>query len=101
MSHRNAPLTATGRAWMVALVIEHQWPQRRVAERFGVAPATVNRWANRHRAGEGPGPRVVDTLTPAMSWGRKVVFHHAPEDLLFSSSSVTPSPYTSPPTARH
>ncbi len=52
MSHRNAPLTATGRARMVALVIEHQWPQRRVAERFGVAPATVNRWVNRYRAGE-------------------------------------------------
>jgi hypothetical protein len=31
---------------------------------------------------EGPDPRVVDTLTPAMSRGRKVVFHHAPEDLL-------------------
>ena len=30
----------------------------------------------------GPDPRVVDTLTPAMSRGRKVVFHHAPEDLL-------------------
>ncbi|MGO3752691.1 IS481 family transposase [Corynebacterium variabile] len=52
MPHRNAPLTATGRARMVALVIEHQWPQRRVAERFGVAPATVNRWVNRYRAGE-------------------------------------------------
>ena len=35
------------------------------------------------RLGEGgPDPRVVDTLTPAMSRGRKVVFHHAPEDLL-------------------
>ncbi len=30
----------------------------------------------------GSDPRVVDTLTPAMSWGRKVVFHHAPEELL-------------------
>ena len=30
----------------------------------------------------GPDPRVVDTLTPAMRRERKVVFHHAPEDLL-------------------
>ena len=52
MSHRNAPLTATGRARMVALVIEHHWTQRRVAERFNVSAATVNRWVGRHRAGQ-------------------------------------------------
>lgn len=34
------------------------------------------------RLGRGPDPRVVDALTPAMCWGRKVVFHHAAEDLL-------------------
>lgn len=70
MSHRNAPLTPTGRARLVSLIIDHGWSRRRAAERLNVSPAT------------GPDPRVVDTLTPAMSWGRKVVFHHAPEDLL-------------------
>jgi transposase InsO family protein len=51
--HRNAPMTATGRARMVALVVNHHWPQRRVAERFNVSPATVNRWVTRHNAGDG------------------------------------------------
>ncbi|MGO1948986.1 MAG: IS481 family transposase [Mycobacteriaceae bacterium] len=53
MTHRNAPLTPTGRARIVALVVDDHWPQRRVAERFGVSPATVNRWVSRHRAGYG------------------------------------------------
>jgi transposase len=38
---------------MVALVVNHHWPQRRVAERFNVSPATVNRWVTRHNAGDG------------------------------------------------
>ncbi|MGO3362291.1 MAG: IS481 family transposase [Corynebacterium sp.] len=52
MSHRNAPLTPTGRARLVSLVIDHGWSQRRAAERFNVSPATVHRWVVRHRAGE-------------------------------------------------
>ena len=52
MSHRNAPLTPTGRARLVSLVVDHGWSQRRAAERFNVSPATANRWVIRHRAGE-------------------------------------------------
>jgi transposase len=38
---------------MVALVIDHGWSQRRVAERFQVSPATVSRWVRRHRTWAG------------------------------------------------
>ena len=53
MTHRNAPMTPAGRARMVRLVLEQGWPQRRVAERFQVSPATVSRWVARARAGQG------------------------------------------------
>ena len=53
MTHRNAPMTIEGRRRLVSLVIDHGWPQRRVAERFQVSPATVSRWVRRHRAGDG------------------------------------------------
>lgn len=52
MTHRNAPMTPTGRAKMVDLVIKKGWCQRRVAERFQVSAATVNRWVRRFRANE-------------------------------------------------
>lgn len=51
MTHRNAPMTDTGRAKLVNLVLEGNWTQRRVAERFQVSPATVNRWVRRARTG--------------------------------------------------
>mgnify|MGYP001757294983 FL=1 len=53
MTHRNAPMTIEGRRRLVCLVVDHGWPQRRVAERFQVSPATVSRWVSRHRAGTG------------------------------------------------
>jgi transposase InsO family protein len=52
VSHRNAPLTPTGRARLVSLIVDHGWTQRRAAERFNVSPATAHRWVARHRAGE-------------------------------------------------
>ena len=52
MTHRNAPLTPTGRARLVSLVIDHGWSQRRAAERCQVSAATAHRWVARHRAGE-------------------------------------------------
>lgn len=52
MTHRNAPLTPTGRARLVALVVDHGWTQRRAAERCQVAPATAHRWVARYRAGK-------------------------------------------------
>lgn len=38
---------------MLALVLEQGWPQRRVAERLQISPATVSKWVNRHRQGHG------------------------------------------------
>lgn len=52
MTHRNAPLTPTGRAKMIDLVLIHGWTQRRVAERYQVSAATVNRWVKRARTGD-------------------------------------------------
>ncbi|WP_288832071.1 IS481 family transposase [uncultured Corynebacterium sp.] len=52
MTHRNAPLTPAGRQKMVDLVLLDGWSQRRVAERFQVSAATVNRWVTRARNGE-------------------------------------------------
>ncbi|MCK1816551.1 leucine zipper domain-containing protein, partial [Streptomyces sp. XM4011] len=36
MSHRNAPLTPTGRLRLARCVVEDGWPLRRAAERFQV-----------------------------------------------------------------
>lgn len=68
MTHRNAPLTPTGRARLVSLVIDHGWSQRRAAERCQVSAATAHRWVARHRAGE---PLADRTSRP----------HHCPHQL--------------------
>ncbi len=49
MSHRNAPLTETGRLRLARCVVEDGWPVRRAAERFQVSPTTAARWAARYR----------------------------------------------------
>ena len=49
MSHRNAPLTPTGRLRLARCVVEDGWPLRRAAERFQVAHTTAARWASRYR----------------------------------------------------
>ena len=49
MSHRNAPLTPTGRLRLARCVVENGWPLRRAAERFGVSHTTAARWAARYR----------------------------------------------------
>ena len=49
MSHRNAPLTETGRLRLARCVVEEGWPLRRAAERFQVSPTTAQRWADRYR----------------------------------------------------
>ena len=51
MSHRNAPLTETGRLRLARCVVENGWPLRRAAERFQVSPNTARRWADRYRSG--------------------------------------------------
>ncbi|MDV3129381.1 IS481 family transposase [Mycobacterium sp. 21AC1] len=49
MSHRNAPLSETGRLRLARCVVEDGWPLRRAAERFQVAVSTAARWADRYR----------------------------------------------------
>ena len=49
MSHRNAPLSETGRLRLARCVVEEGWPLRRAAERFQVAVTTAARWAARYR----------------------------------------------------
>lgn len=49
MSHRNAPLTPTGRLRLARCVVDDGWPLRRAAERFQVAVTTAQRWAGRYR----------------------------------------------------
>ncbi|OCB55842.1 transposase, partial [Mycobacterium malmoense] len=49
MSHRNAPLSETGRLRLARCVVEERWPLRRAAERFQVSPTTAWRWASRYR----------------------------------------------------
>ena len=50
MSHRNAPLSETGRLRLARCVVEDGWPLRRAAERFQVSATTAARWAGRYRA---------------------------------------------------
>ncbi|MFD5286286.1 leucine zipper domain-containing protein, partial [Streptomyces rubrogriseus] len=49
MSHRNAPLTPTGRLRLARCVVDDGWPLRRAAERFQVSHTTATRWAGRYR----------------------------------------------------
>ncbi|MFE5669967.1 IS481 family transposase [Streptomyces niveus] len=55
MSHRNAPLTETGRLRLARCVVDDGWPLRRAAERFQVSPTTARRWARRYRELGGAG----------------------------------------------
>lgn len=50
MSHRNAPLTPTGRLRLARCVVGQGWSLRRAAERFQVSVACAARWAARYRA---------------------------------------------------
>jgi len=49
VSHRNAPLSETGRLRLARCIVEDGWPLRRAAERFQVAVTTAARWAGRYR----------------------------------------------------
>ncbi|ORB62845.1 IS481 family transposase, partial [Mycobacterium scrofulaceum] len=49
MSHRNAPLSETGRLRLARCVVEEGWTLRRAAERFQVSSTTASRWASRYR----------------------------------------------------
>jgi transposase InsO family protein len=49
VSHRNAPLSETGRLRLARCIVEDGWPLRRAAERFQVSATTAARWAGRYR----------------------------------------------------
>jgi transposase InsO family protein len=49
VSHRNAPLSETGRLRLARCVVDEHWPLRRAAERFQVSVTTAARWASRYR----------------------------------------------------
>lgn len=49
MSHRNSPLSPTGRLRLARCVVEDGWPLRRAANRFNVSVTTAKRWADRYR----------------------------------------------------
>ncbi|MGX7826520.1 IS481 family transposase [Actinokineospora sp. 24-640] len=55
MSHRNAPLTPTGRLRLARCVVDEGWPLRRAAERFQVSVSTAQRWSVRYREDGEPG----------------------------------------------
>jgi transposase InsO family protein len=54
-SHKNARLTAAGRAVLVRRVIEHGEPMSAVAEGMGVSERTVKKWVARYRLEGGAG----------------------------------------------
>ncbi len=49
VSHANAALTPRARLKLARLIVEHDWPVARAAERFDVAWATAKRWGDRYR----------------------------------------------------
>lgn len=69
MSHRNAPLSETGRLRLARCVVEEGWTLRRAAERFQVSAGTAARWAGRYRD-HGPAAMVDRSSRPHHSPGR-------------------------------
>lgn len=69
--HANAALTPRARLQLARLIVDHDWPTARAAERFQVSWQTAKRWADRYRAhGPDAGP---DTMTDRSSRP-----HHSP-----------------------
>ena len=49
MSHANAALTPRARLRLARLIVDHQWPVARAAERYDVSWPTAKRWSQRYR----------------------------------------------------
>jgi len=49
MSHRNVPLSPTGRLRLARCVVDQGWSLRTAAGRFSVSVPTAKRWADRYR----------------------------------------------------
>lgn len=69
MSHRNAPLSETGRLRLARCVVDDGWSLRRAAERFQVTVTTAQRWAGRYRE-QGPAGMVDRSSRPHRSPNR-------------------------------
>jgi len=69
VSHRNAPLSETGRLRLAGCVVDDGWPLRRAAERFQVSVSTAKRWADRYRE-QGPAGMCDRSSKPHTSPGR-------------------------------
>ena len=52
-THANAALTPRARLRLARLIVDHNWPPARAAERYDVSWKTATKWAGRYRA-EGP-----------------------------------------------
>ena len=52
-THSNAALTPRARLRLARLIVDHDWPPARAAERYDVSWQTADKWAERYRA-EGP-----------------------------------------------
>ncbi|MEX5297025.1 leucine zipper domain-containing protein, partial [Kocuria sp. CPCC 205268] len=95
MTHRNAPLTPTGRLRMVARHLDDGIPQSHVAEEFRVSRPTVATWVARYLAEGEDGlvdrpstpadnpsqtpPEVVeriDALRRGRKWSARRIWHH-------------------------
>jgi transposase InsO family protein len=72
VSHRNAPLSETGRLRLARCVVEEGWPVRRAAERFQVSHTTAARWAARYRQ-QGAAGMADRSSRPHVSPGRTPV----------------------------
>jgi transposase InsO family protein len=61
VSHANAALTPRARLRLARLVVDHDWPVARAAERYDVSWPTAKRWADRYRR---LGPAGMSDATP-------------------------------------
>jgi len=66
MSHRDIPLSETGRLRFARCIVEDGWSLRRAAERFQVAVTTAQRWSSRYRV-QGPAGMVDRSSRPYRS----------------------------------
>ena len=69
MTHRNSPLSPTGRLRLARCVVHQELPLTRAAERFSVSVNTARRWAERYRE-HGAAGMVDRSSRPKSSPGR-------------------------------
>jgi len=93
VSHRNAPLTPTGRLRLARCIVEDRWPLRRAADRFGVSVPTAQRARRYREHGEAgmadrssrphSSPRRLDPRTERRILGLRVSRRWGPERIAY------------------